>query len=190
MRNCGHCEPPVQWPERVKPRKFALYRLAAGFPETSAGLHHSLTVSLDTSATRCLEQEPNTTLGLIDPVLEDTSSSDVARIIAKAMHSAHAHDQSPFIFTKLTQHIRRVNVIRVIIRESLESSDVPDRPYCRSTNLPYAFGDVVGDCKNLIRVLIEEQMVVPKMGPAHVPVEVLRLQVKREYVRQQSVERS
>ena len=62
--------------------------------------------------------------------------------------------------------------------------DVADRVERGSTDFAGALGDVVGHRKNLRSVLIEEQMVVAKMRPAHVPVEVLRLHVEREHVGQ------
>ena len=36
--------------------------------------------------------------------------------------------------------------------------------------------------ENLIGVLVQKQVIVAKMAPAHVPVEVLRLHIKRKYV--------
>jgi hypothetical protein len=89
------------------------------------------------------------------------------------VYSAHAHDQSLFILSKLAQHIGVVNVIRVIIRESLQASEMSDGARRRSTDLPYAFGNVIGDGKDLIRVLVEEHVAVAKMGSTHVPEEVL-----------------
>ena len=62
--------------------------------------------------------------------------------------------------------------------------DVADRVERGSTDFAGALGDVVGHRKNLRSVLIEEQMVVAKMPPAHMPVEILGLQVEGEYVRE------
>ncbi len=142
------------------------------------------------SAPSCFEEEPNTTLGLIDPVLKETRSGNVACIVAKTVHCAHAQNQSLIILSKFTQHIGRVNIIRVIVRDALETSNVSDGTYRRSTDLPYAFSDLIGDVNDLIRVFIEEKMVVAKMRSAHVPMEVLCLQVKGEHVREESVESS
>jgi hypothetical protein len=72
---------------------------------------------------------------LIDPFLEETRSREVAHINANAVYSAHAQNQSTFIFAKFAQHIGRVNVIRIVIRDSMESSDVSHGPYRRSTSL-------------------------------------------------------
>jgi hypothetical protein len=37
-------------------------------------------------------------------------------------------------------------------------------------------------------LLVQEQMVITKVRPAHVPMEVLRLQIKGEYIGQQLAE--
>ena len=147
-------------------------------------------IALSPLASSGFKQKPNTTLCLIDPVLEKTCGSNVACIIAKAVYRTHAQIQRLLILFKLAQHVRGFNVIRIIIRYPLKAGDVSDGPYRHSTNLPHAFGNFIGHGKDLICVLIEKQMVVAKVRSAHVPVEVLRLQVKREYVREQSVERS
>lgn len=144
----------------------------------------------DTSAARCFEKEPNMPLGLIDPVLEKTRSGNIARIVAKAVYGAHPQDQCPFVLSKLAQHICGANVVRVIISESLQASDVTDRPYRCSADLPHAFSDLIGHGKQLILLLIEEQVVVAKMRAAHVPLEFLCFQMKGEHVRKQSVESS
>jgi len=129
-------------------------------------------------------------LSLIDPVLEETGSGNIACVIAKAVYGEHSHDQSLIILPKLTQHIGRVNVIGVIIWDSLESCDVSDRPDRRSTDLPHPFGYVICDRKNLIRMLIEKQVIVAKMRSAHMPVKVLCLHIKGKHVREQRIETS
>src|ERR1700733_3677053 len=55
----------------------------------------------------------------------------------------------------------------------------------RPADLPRALRNVVGHREDLRRVIIEEQMVVAEMFPAHMPVEILGLDVEREYVGQQ-----
>ena len=56
-------------------------------------------------------------------------------------------------------------------------------------HLADALGDRVGHCENLVGLFIKQQMVVAEVRPAHVPVEILSLQVKREHVRQDGVHR-
>src|SRR5262245_56923047 len=59
---------------------------------------------------------------------------------------------------------------------------------CGATDLAHAFGDRIGGGEDLGRLLVEEQMVGAKMRAAHVPMEILGLDVEREGVGQQGVE--
>jgi hypothetical protein len=43
--------------------------------------------------------------------------------------------------------------------------------------------------EDLLGVFVEKQMVVPKVSPAHVPVEVLRLYIEREHVSKHMIKR-
>jgi hypothetical protein len=52
----------------------------------------------------------------------------------------------------------------------------------RSANFARPLGDVVGHGEDLFSLLVQEQMIVAKMAAAHMPVEILRLQVKRKHV--------
>jgi hypothetical protein len=67
---------------------------------------------------------------------------------------------------------------------------VPDRAHRRSPELAHALGDGIGRGVDLIGLLVEKKMVVAEMRSGDVPVEVLRLQVEREVVRQQRIQRS
>ena len=68
--------------------------------------------------------------------------------------------------------------------------DVADRPDRRAADLADPLGDRIGHREDLVGLFVEQQVVVAKMRSAHVPVEVLRLQVEREDVRQQRSERA
>ncbi len=41
----------------------------------------------------------------------------------------------------------------------------------------------IGHGEDLVRVLIQEQMVIAEMRAAHVPVKIFRLQIQREDIR-------
>jgi hypothetical protein len=60
----------------------------------------------------------------------------------------------------------------------------------RATWLAHALGDVVGHRKNLRGLIVEQEVVVAKVRPAYVPVKVLGLEVKSEYIRKQRIEGS
>jgi len=64
-----------------------------------------------------------------------------------------------------------------------------DRPQRKSTNLSNSFRDWVGHREKLIRMFVQQQVVVAKMRTAHVPVEIFRFHVEREYIRQDAVHR-
>jgi hypothetical protein len=44
---------------------------------------------------------------------------------------------------------------------------------CGSADLPGPFGDIVGHSKDLRAVFVEQEVVVTKMTPAHVPMKIL-----------------
>jgi hypothetical protein len=54
-----------------------------------------------------------------------------------------------------------------------------------SADLARAFGDIVRHREDLLGLLVEEQVVIAEVAPAHVPVKILRLYVKREHVGEQ-----
>jgi hypothetical protein len=60
--------------------------------------------------------------------------------------------------------------------------DVADRAKCPTADLAGSLGDLVGHREDLSCVLIQEQVVVAEMLPAHVPVEILVLHVERKHV--------
>ena len=64
-----------------------------------------------------------------------------------------------------------------------------DRAQRRAADLAHALGDRVGNGEDLVRLLVEQQVVIAEMRPGNVPVEVLRLQVEREDVGEQHVQR-
>jgi hypothetical protein len=64
-----------------------------------------------------------------------------------------------------------------------------DRPDRETTDLADALRDRIGHSINLVCLFIEQQVVIAEMRAAHVPVEILRLDVQREHVRQDAVHR-
>jgi hypothetical protein len=48
----------------------------------------------------------------------------------------------------------------------------------------------IGGGEDLVGLLVQHQMIVAKVRARHVPVEVLGLQVERQHVRQEDVERT
>src|SRR5712692_8667065 len=63
-----------------------------------------------------------------------------------------------------------------------------DRTDCRSADFAHTFGHGIGCGKYLVSLLIQEQMVVSKMRASDVPVESLRLKIKRKHIGQRRIE--
>src|SRR5471032_2053653 len=72
----------------------------------------------------------------------------------------------------------------------LFARDVPDRAQSRATDLAGALCDRIRHGKDLARLLVEQQVIVAEMRPAHMPVEVLGLEIDREHIRQEWAQRS
>ncbi len=66
--------------------------------------------------------------------------------------------------------------------------NVADRMERVAAQFPDALGDGIGHIEDLIALLIEQKMIIAEMGAAHVPVEIFRLQVDGEGIRQEAVE--
>jgi hypothetical protein len=104
--------------------------------------------------------------------------------------SAHDQDKPLFILVQFAQHIGGSNEISVVVSQALDAADLPDRTDCCSTDLANSFRYVVGHGKHQICVIIQEEMVIAKVRARHMPVEVLRLQIKHKYIGKESVESS
>lgn len=139
------------------------------------------------SASAGFEEEPASAFSFVDPVLDEARGSDVAMLVANLMRLAQPHGQGLIVFAKFGKHIERLNVIRVIVEYALLTRDLTDRSKGGATDLPHAFRYVIGHAKELVGLLVEQQMIIAEMGSAHVPVKVLGLEVEREDVRQDRI---
>ncbi len=52
-----------------------------------------------------------------------------------------------------------------------------------------ALGDRVGHREDLVALIVKQQVVVAEVGTAHMPVEILRLQIEGEHIGQHRVQR-
>ena len=64
-----------------------------------------------------------------------------------------------------------------------------DRLQRPAADLAHTLGDVVGDAVDLRRLLVEQKVIVAEMAAGHMPVKILGLQVKREGVGEDQIER-
>jgi hypothetical protein len=104
------------------------------------------------------------------------------------VYRAHTQEQCLIVLPKFAQHIGGSHELRIVVGDSLQTSYVSDGSDRRSTDLADPFGYVVGDGEYLASVIVKKQVVVAKMSSAHMPMEVLGLEVKGEYVRKQGIE--
>jgi hypothetical protein len=68
--------------------------------------------------------------------------------------------------------------------------DVADGMDRSPADLARALGDIVGHREDLLSLFVKQQVIVAKVLPAHVPVEVLGLQVQGEYVGEEFPQRA
>ena len=94
----------------------------------------------------------------------------------------------PVVFAQFGQHVERIDILGVVIAEALQARHVTDGSNRDAADLAHALGDVIGHRKDLVGVLIEQEMVVAKVRSAHVPMKVLGLHIKREHIGQQRIE--
>src|SRR6185437_12878788 len=132
-------------------------------------------------ATR-LKQEPHTPLGLIDPVLDEARGCDVAQLVHYVVHFTQTTGQRLVVLAQLGEHIERIDVVGIVVLDSLQAGNVPDRAEGRTAYLANALGNRVGHPIQLIGLLIQQEVIVPEVRAAHVPVEVLSLQVQSEHI--------
>ena len=117
--------------------------------------------------------------------------------VATSLSSSHspcasrqAADEILVVVAQLRQHVLRRHVGGVVVLDALQARDLADRVQRDAADLAHALGQRVGHGEDLIALLVEQQVVVAEMRPAHVPVEVLGLEVDGEGVGEQRVERA
>jgi hypothetical protein len=88
---------------------------------------------------------------------------------------AYARSQLLVVLAKLGKHVERRDEVGVVILDSLQGADVTDGAEGRAADLADALGDGVGCGKDLIGLLVQQQIVVAEMRPGDMPVEILRL---------------
>src|SRR6185437_13193888 len=137
-----------------------------------------------------LEQEPGAALGLIDEGFQEARGGDVVLLAAKIVGAAHAGDQCLVVLAQFAQHVLRRHEVGVVVLDALQASDMADRAQRGAAQLAGALGQFVGHFENLLRLLVQQQVIVAEMRSADMPVEILGLQVKGKDVGQECVERA
>src|SRR5579862_4397162 len=57
-----------------------------------------------------------------------------------------------------------------------------------SPKLAGSLGDIIGHSENLLGLFVKKQMIIAEMATAHMPMEVLRFQIKRKHIGKQTAE--
>src|SRR5262245_17190280 len=109
--------------------------------------------------------------------------------VTHVVRLAEAGGKSFVVVCQLGKHVQRLDVLGIIIEYALSPRDLSDRMQGEAPDLSNAFGNDVGHREKLVAEFIEKQMIIAKVMAAHVPVEILRLQIKRENVRQDRIHR-
>jgi hypothetical protein len=132
-----------------------------------------------------LRKEPRTALRLVDPGFQDARRRNVATLIAACMSRTHKAEEPLIVLVQLTQHGVRKNSLLLTVIEPPEPRYIPNRVDCSCPELTRTLGDFVGHRKELFCLIVEQKMIVTEMRSAHMPMEVLGFEIKREYIRQQ-----
>ena len=105
------------------------------------------------------------------------------------MHLAQDRHQPLVVVAQLGQHVLRIDVVGVVVGQALVARDISDRMQGQPADLAGALGDRVGHGEDLFALLVQEQVVVTEVVPAHMPVEILGLEIERENVCEQAPKR-
>src|SRR5262249_15298775 len=86
---------------------------------------------------------------------------------------------------KLSEHCFSRDAFFIVVLETLMPRDVADRMQRGSAYLPRSFSDVVSHRKDLVRLLVQQQMIIAKISSGHVPVKVLGFDIQSKNVGKQ-----
>jgi len=132
-----------------------------------------------------LEQEPMATFCLVDPIFYQTGSGNIPVLITNLMCCPERSGQFLVVSGEFRQHVFRRYKFAVVVLQALVFRDVADGAERGAADLSRPLGDIIRHFKDLVAMIIKEQMVIAKMASTHVPVEILRLEVQREDVCQE-----
>ena len=135
-----------------------------------------------------LEQEPGALIGFIDEGLKQPSGR-VCVLVGKVVRPAHGGSHNLVVCHQLAKPVVGCNKGGVVAFDRLMPGDIADRAQRGAADLAYPFGQHVRGGKDLLGLLIEQQVIVAKVPSADVPVKILGLQVEREGIGEKRVER-
>src|SRR5439155_10367922 len=71
-------------------------------------------------------QEPCPFLGFVDPVLQQACGGHVPCLVTQRMRLAHGTRQGFVIVSVFGQHVERLDVVGVVVRDALRTRNLPD----------------------------------------------------------------
>ena len=137
-----------------------------------------------------LVEEPGALFGSVDPVLDQAGGGDVIVAVADLVRRTQILCEFPVIDEELPEHRLGAKTVRVVVLKPLMAGDVSDRTKRRAAELAGAFRHRIDHREELLRLIVEHEVEVPKMLAGHVPVEALRFHVEREDIGQQLAQRA
>src|SRR5262249_899357 len=102
-----------------------------------------------------LRQKPRSPLRLVDPVLDQTVGSRLARLVADVMGATQESRKLQIVRTKLLQHLVWRNIFGIVIHKALVARNVANRAEGGSADFAGSFRNVVGHGEDLPGLLVE-----------------------------------
>jgi hypothetical protein len=134
-------------------------------------------------------QEPRPPLGLVNPDFDQTGGRHVIVFIASLVCRTEIAGQRQIIGVELFEHFSRSNALIVVVLQALMPRDIADRVQGSPSDFASTLGNIIRHAENLLAVFVEQQVIVAKVWPRHVPMEILGLQVQCERIGQQLTQR-
>jgi hypothetical protein len=88
----------------------------------------------------------------------------------------------PVVSQKLREHFPCGKAFLIVVLQALSPRNLADRANRGTANLARSFCNQVCHGEDWIGVLIGEQVIIPKVGSCHMPMEILRLQKEHENI--------
>ena len=136
-----------------------------------------------------LKEEPDALLGFVNPVLQKARRGDVSGLVTQRMRLAHVPRQYRVIIPKLSNHAEWLNEFGIVVRDTLKARDLPDRANGCAAEFSSSFSNGIRHGEYLVALVVEHQMIIPKMRARHMPVKILGFEVQRKRVRKKQPQR-
>ena len=101
-----------------------------GIESASIEIHVSTSGLVDSPAG--FEEEPCAPLGFIDPSFDHARGRDVTQPIDNVVNLSETRRQGEVVIAKFREHVERIDIVRVVVNDSLHARDVPDRTQGRA----------------------------------------------------------